>query len=77
MELPNHSLHDLFEQLGLPSRKDEIEAFIASHRPLPPGVTLPEASFWTPVQTQFLREASHGDADWAVQVDELNVRLLG
>ena len=76
MELPNHSLHDLFLQLGLPGDEPSIEDFIASHRPLPPGVTLPEASFWTPVQSQFLREAVNGDADWAELVDQLNVRLV-
>lgn len=76
MEPTNHSLHDLFRQLGLPGEDDAIETFIASHRPLPPGVTLPEASFWTPVQSQFLREAVNGDADWAETVDQLNVRLL-
>ncbi len=77
MELTNHGLHDLFSQLGLPDDEEHIEQFIDAHRPLPPGVSLPEASFWTPVQAQFLREAVHRDADWAELVDQLNVRLVG
>lgn len=76
MELTNRGLQDLFLQLGLPDDEEHVEAFIEAHRPLPPGVALPEASFWTPVQAQVLREAVHRDADWAELVDQLNVRLV-
>ena len=34
-----------------------------------------EAPFWTPAQAALLKEEILEDADWAVVVDELNVRL--
>lgn len=77
MELSNHPFTELFDQLGLPSDEASIVAFIDANRPLPPGVTLPEASVWTPAQTQFLRESVGADADWAEVVDQLNVALRG
>ena len=75
MELTNHSMTDLFLQLGLPSEKADIERFISSHRPLPEDVRLAEASFWTSGQAQFLREEIRDDADWAELVDQLNLAL--
>jgi hypothetical protein len=75
METTNHSLTDLFRQLGLPSEAAEIEQFIATHRPLPDGVRLADATFWTPSQAQFLREEIGEDADWAEVVDQLNLSL--
>lgn len=75
MELPNHDLGELFSQLGLPSSPQEIEQFIASHRPLPPDVLLGDAPFWSPAQSQFLKEEWREDADWAPMVDQLNLRL--
>ncbi|KPX95838.1 Uncharacterized protein ALO64_03740 [Pseudomonas meliae] len=53
---------------------ESIEAFIASH-PLPDDVKLIDADFWTPRQADFLKEQLHEDAEWAMVVDELNVRL--
>lgn len=75
MEAPVHSLGELFGQLGLPSSHDEIEQFIATHRGLAPDVLLSEAPFWSPAQSQFLKEEWRDDADWAPLVDQLNVRL--
>ncbi|MCZ2496378.1 DUF2789 family protein [Xylophilus sp. Kf1] len=77
MELSHHPFTELFDQLGLPSDEDSIVAFIDRNRPLPEGVTLPEASFWTPAQVQFLRESIAADADWAEVVDQLNLALRG
>lgn len=77
MELSNHPFTELFDQLGLPSDEPSIVAFIAKHRPLPDGVTLPEADFWTPSQAAFFRESIHADADWAEVVDQLNLALRG
>lgn len=71
MENAIHTLTDLFRQLGLPDDSASIEAFIASHRPLPHGLPLAEAPFWTPSQAQFLREEIAADADWAELVDTL------
>ncbi len=76
MESSIHQLGDLFRQLGLPDDPASIEAFIAAHRPLPPGVALADAAFWTPSQAQFLREELSEDADWAEVVDSLG-SLLG
>lgn len=77
MELSNHPFTELFDQLGLASDEASIVAFISANRPLPPGVTLPEASFWSPAQAQFLRESVNADADWAEVVDQLNLALRG
>ncbi|MDM0047153.1 DUF2789 domain-containing protein [Variovorax dokdonensis] len=77
MDLTNHDLKDLFEQLGLPSAPGDIDAFIGKHRPLDDGVALADAPFWTEAQAQFLREEINEDADWAEMVDQLNVRLRG
>jgi hypothetical protein len=75
MELSNHTLKDLFSQLGLPDSYEEIERFIETHRPLAEDVRLAEAPFWTASQARFLREEIEEDADWAELVDQLNLRL--
>lgn len=75
MQAPIHSLNALFEQLGLPSSDDEIQAFIELHQPLTPSIYLSEADFWNPSQAAFLSEAIAEDADWAIVVEELNVML--
>lgn len=77
MEPASHEFADLFRQLGLPDEPAAIEAFISRHRPLPPGVALADAPFWTPSQAQFLRDEILEDADWAELVDALNLRLSG
>ncbi|QEL65197.1 hypothetical protein OTERR_17210 [Oryzomicrobium terrae] len=75
MENAIHKLCDLFRQLGLPDDPAAIEAFIATHRPLPHGVALADAPFWSPSQAQFLREELSEDADWAELVDALALLL--
>lgn len=75
MDTPFHRICDLFSQLGLDAEPASVERFIASHRPLPAGVAVHEAPFWTPAQAQFLREQLQADADWAEVVDSLAVRL--
>lgn len=75
MEPTTHTLSELFAQLGLDADARAIDQFIATHRPLPGGVALADAPFWTPAQAQFLREELRDDADWAELVDQLNVRL--
>ncbi|WP_263145302.1 DUF2789 domain-containing protein [Pseudomonas sp. RIT-PI-AD] len=75
MDLPNHNLAALFDQLGLDSDPDSIDAFIAEHAPLPDEVKVTEAPFWSSAQGTFLKEQMMKDADWAPAVDELNVRL--
>lgn len=75
METPYHSLVDLFRQLGLADEPAAIERFITTHRPLPAGVSVCDAPFWTASQAQFLREAIGRDADWSEPVDALAVLL--
>ena len=75
MESPIHRLSDLFRQLGLPDDPASIEAFVAMHRPLPAGMALADAPFWTASQAQFLREEISDDADWAEWVDSLGSLL--
>lgn len=75
MDLTNNTLANLFSQLGLPSEQADIDRFVATHRPLADTVKLADASFWTPAQSQFLREEINEDADWAEVVDQLNVML--
>jgi hypothetical protein len=77
MELPTHHFAELFAQLGLPNDTPSIKAFIASHSPLPDGMRLAEAPFWTPAQAQQLGQEWAEDADWAVLVDRLNLALRG
>ncbi|RMV80130.1 hypothetical protein ALP05_03394 [Pseudomonas caricapapayae] len=74
MEQTTTTINDLFAQLGLDSDDKSIEAFVAS-RTLPDDVKLIDAEFWTPQQADFLKEQLHEDAEWAMPVDELNVRL--
>jgi hypothetical protein len=71
MESPIHRLSDLFRQLGLADEPAAIEAFLATHRPLPAGVAVADAAFWSPSQAQFLRDELSEDADWAELVDLL------
>lgn len=75
MDTDFHRLCDLFAQLGLPDERTAVEAFIARHRPLPPGMAVCDAPFWSKAQSQFLREQMQADADWVGVVDSLAVRL--
>ncbi len=75
MNLTNHSVADLFAQLGLPNEEADIQAFVATHRPLPGDVRLADAPFWTEAQARFLRDEIRDDADWAEVVDQLNLML--
>ena len=75
MELAEHSINTLFEQLGLDHSDEAIEAFVSEHKPLPHDILLHEASIWTPAQAAFLKEALEEDADWAIAVDSLDAML--
>jgi hypothetical protein len=75
MDTSQHSMHNLFEQLGLPSSEQDVEQFIRIHRLFSQDIQLDQATFWTPVQAAFLREAIEDDSDWSEVVDELNTRL--
>lgn len=75
METNLHTINQLFAQLGLPADSDAINDFIESHRPIPEGLAISEASFWTEPQAKFLRQQILHDADWAIVVDDLSTRL--
>lgn len=75
MEPTVHPFSQLFAQLGLPDDDAGIDDFIATHSPLPDGMRLEDAPFWSPAQAQLLREERQDDADWAMVVDRLNVAL--
>jgi hypothetical protein len=75
MEQSQHSLSELFRQLGLPADKRAIEKFITEHKPLEPSVKLSAAPFWSQSQSEFLKKAIMEDADWAPMVDQLNAEL--
>lgn len=75
MEMHNHPLSSLFEQLGLDSSPQAIQHFIDENRPLPGTVELEQADFWNAAQASFLKKAKEDDADWAEIVDRLNAML--
>ena len=71
----SHPFHALFDQLGLPSDAQGIAHFLAMNAPLPGNIELPDASFWSPAQATFLREALAHDSDWAELADQLSQAL--
>jgi hypothetical protein len=75
MEHPFHSFSELFAQLGLGSSPEQIAGFLLDHAPLPAGMALSDAPFWSAVQASFLREARDSDSDWSEVVDALDVAL--
>ncbi|MBT9515513.1 MAG: DUF2789 domain-containing protein [Methyloversatilis discipulorum] len=75
MDITPHSMEDLFDQLGLPSDPQSIEGFIALFGPIDNGTKLHEATFWSPAQAAFLRDALNQDADWSDTVDSLNAEM--
>lgn len=77
MDQAHHQMSDLFCQLGLPDEPAAIAEFIRCHRPLPAGMLLCDAPFWSDSQARFLREAIANDADWAEVVDALSAGLNG
>jgi len=77
MEHSIHNMSNLFAQLGEPSDELAISRFIETHSPLPNGMKLHEAGFWTVAQADFLSRAISDDADWATVTDDLNAQLHG
>jgi hypothetical protein len=75
MDASFHRFSELFAQLGLPADEAGIRSFLAAHSPLPTGIRLADAIFWTPSQAALLREEILEDADWAEVVDRLDAAL--
>jgi hypothetical protein len=74
MELGQRTLSELFIQLGLNNSKDAIQSFINDHQ-LDGLDAIEKASFWTPNQKNFIKDAWLKDSDWVGAIDELNVAL--
>lgn len=77
MEPAIHRFSELFAQLGLPNDPAAIRQFLIDHAPLPNGIRLPDAPFWSPSQALFLKEALLQDSDWAELADQLSEALRG
>lgn len=75
MQTQQHTMSNLFAQLGLPADETGIEQFVNTHRPLPNDTALYRAPFWNASQRAFLKEEIIDDADWSAVIDELNGRL--
>lgn len=75
MEMYQHGMPELFEQLGLGNSPEEIRDFVKNHRHKRDSAPIHEASFWTSSQADFLKQAIEQDADWAELVDQLDVML--
>jgi len=75
METFEHTLTNLFAQLGLPNSDKDIDVFIQTHRPIKKNILLEKAEFWNSNQSSFLKEALSDDSDWAEAIDQLDVRL--
>lgn len=74
MEIFDHNLHQLFEQMGLSSDPDSIQQFLTNHK-LSKHEDIHQADFWNESQKAFLQEARSQDADWVEQVDLLDCLL--
>lgn len=74
MDMSEHTMENLFQQLGLDNSEQAIEHFIQQHE-LPENIRLENAPFWSPAQSAFLKECLAADSDWAEVVDQLNVQL--
>lgn len=75
MEEPIHSMESLFHQLGLNTKDEAVANFIDKNAPLPNGVKIYEANFWSDSQASCLKQMIDEDADWAEIVDQLSVLL--
>ena len=56
MDSHTHDLNALFQQLGLPSETEDLQAFVSKYSPLAETIELADAPFWSPSQATFLRE---------------------
>jgi hypothetical protein len=75
MDTPTPTMAALFAQLGLPDGEADIAAFVRAHRPLPMTTRLFDAPFWSPAQSQLIREKLNDDGNWSLLIDTLNAEL--
>jgi hypothetical protein len=74
MDTTQNDLTHLFQQLGLGHKPNEIDDFINKNK-IKHDVHLVDATFWTPAQRGFIKEALNEDAQWSELVDQLDVLL--
>ncbi|KIO37243.1 DUF2789 domain-containing protein [Shewanella sp. cp20] len=74
MDITQPDLASLFDQLGLPSDPDAVEAFIKQHS-IAAEIHIAEAPFWSQAQRHFLAEALAEDAMWTEVIDHLDAQL--
>ena len=75
MDTSPKQMPELFDQLGLPSAPEDIEAFVKRYRPLPDHLKLADAPIWNDSQASFLKEKLREDSDWALVIDNLSAQL--
>jgi hypothetical protein len=74
MDTTPADLSHLFAQLGMDSREEDIDNFIASHS-LADNVHIANAHFWNEAQREFLREGLQDDSNWSDLIDHLDTLL--
>ena len=77
MDLSNHTLNTLFQQLGLPDSDQEINYFIEQNKGIDKTIALHEANIWSSSQSAFLKESQEEDSDWTEVIDHLDAQLRG
>mgnify|MGYP005992821917 CR=1 FL=1 len=74
MDMSQHNIETLFEQLGLDATNEGIESFIENHH-IPANVKLDNAPFWNRSQAAFISDSLREDSDWSEVVDQLDAML--
>lgn len=69
-----HDLPALFAQLGMDNDELSLYRFVHDHQ-LDNETLLPEASFWSSAQANFLRDALWHDSEWCEAIDQLDLML--
>ena len=77
MDLSNHTLNSLFQQLGLPDSDQEINDFIVQNKGIDKTIALYEVNIWSSSQSAFLKESQEQDSDWTEVIDHLDAQLRG
>ena len=77
MDLSNHTLNSLFQQLGLPDSDQEINNFIEQNKGIDKTIALYEVNIWSSSQSTFLKESQEQDSDWTEVIDHLDAQLRG
>ncbi len=77
MDLSNHTLNSLFQQLGLPDSDREINDFIDQNKGIDKTIALHKANIWSPSQSAFIKESQEEDSDWTEVIDHLDAQLRG